>query len=99
MSAGTPTPPGPGEAPIEAPAPGADAPGGGAGHEAAPAERHAVGSGRVRTAGVAALTLGALGVVFGDIGTSPLYALHTVFSVDDRAVRPDEAAVYGVVSL
>ena len=25
---------------------------------------------------VAALTLGALGVVFGDIGTSPLYALR-----------------------
>ena len=33
-----------------------------------------------RSAGMAALTLGALGVVFGDIGTSPLYALQTVFS-------------------
>ncbi len=52
-----------------------------------------------RQAGIAAITLGALGVVFGDIGTSPLYALHTVFTVDDRAVRPDEAGVYGVVSL
>jgi hypothetical protein len=28
------------------------------------------------------LTAGALGVVFGDIGTSPLYALQAVFSVD-----------------
>jgi len=52
-----------------------------------------------RQAGVAAVTLGALGIVFGDIGTSPLYALHTVFTVDDRAVRPDEAGVYGVISL
>ena len=27
-----------------------------------------------------ALTLGAIGVVFGDIGTSPLYALKEIFS-------------------
>jgi KUP system potassium uptake protein len=47
----------------------------------------------------AALTLGALGVVFGDIGTSPLYALQTVFSIDHGAVRPTEGDVYGVVSL
>jgi KUP system potassium uptake protein len=30
--------------------------------------------------GVAALTLGALGVVYGDIGTSPLYTIKEVFS-------------------
>ncbi|HSW05003.1 KUP/HAK/KT family potassium transporter, partial [Aquabacterium sp.] len=30
--------------------------------------------------GLAALTLGALGVVYGDIGTSPLYTLATIFS-------------------
>ena len=29
---------------------------------------------------LAALTLGALGVVYGDIGTSPLYALKEVFA-------------------
>jgi KUP system potassium uptake protein len=29
---------------------------------------------------LAALTLGAVGVVYGDIGTSPLYTLHEVFS-------------------
>jgi KUP system potassium uptake protein len=46
-----------------------------------------------------ALTLAALGVVFGDIGTSPLYALHAVFSVEGGVVRPTEAAVYGVISL
>src|SRR5829696_7412854 len=49
--------------------------------------------------GVAAITFAALGIVFGDIGTSPLYALQTVFTIDDRAVRPDEASVYGVISL
>ncbi|GAB3682012.1 potassium transporter Kup [Angustibacter aerolatus] len=45
------------------------------------------------------LVLAALGVVFGDIGTSPLYALETVFSIDGGAVRPTPGDVYGVVSL
>jgi KUP system potassium uptake protein len=49
--------------------------------------------------GMVALTVGALGVVFGDIGTSPLYALHTVFTAGDHEVRPTQAAVYGVISL
>lgn len=49
--------------------------------------------------GLFGLTLGALGIVFGDIGTSPLYAMKTVFSIDGGAVRPTEADVYGVVSL
>ena len=48
---------------------------------------------------MAALTLGALGVVFGDIGTSPLYALQTVFAADHHAVHPTQAGVYGVISL
>jgi KUP system potassium uptake protein len=47
----------------------------------------------------AALTLGALGVVFGDIGTSPLYALQTVFSADHHSIKPTEAGIYGVISL
>ncbi|WP_051471062.1 potassium transporter Kup [Patulibacter minatonensis] len=50
-------------------------------------------------AGMAALTLGALGVVFGDIGTSPLYALQAVFAADDGAVKPTEGDVYGIISL
>src|SRR3954447_8652715 len=50
-------------------------------------------------AGLAVLSLGALGIVFGDIGTSPLYALQTVFAADEHAVRPTESGVYGVISL
>jgi KUP system potassium uptake protein len=49
--------------------------------------------------GMAALSLGALGIVFGDIGTSPLYALQTVFAADRHAVRATESGVYGVISL
>ena len=44
-------------------------------------------------------TVAALGVVFGDIGTSPLYALQTVFSIDHGAVQATNADVYGVISL
>jgi KUP system potassium uptake protein len=43
--------------------------------------------------------LGALGVVFGDIGTSPLYAMQTVFTADHQAVGTSAGEVYGVVSL
>lgn len=43
--------------------------------------------------------LGALGVVFGDIGTSPLYALQTVFSIDHGAVHSGRGDVFGVISL
>jgi KUP system potassium uptake protein len=50
-------------------------------------------------AGMAALSLGALGVVFGDIGTSPLYALQTVFTADNHAVHATSGDVYGVISL
>ncbi|GLZ55819.1 potassium transporter Kup [Actinomycetospora sp. NBRC 106378] len=49
--------------------------------------------------GAAGLALGALGVVFGDIGTSPLYAMQTVFSIDNGAVSPTAGDVYGVISL
>jgi KUP system potassium uptake protein len=48
---------------------------------------------------MAALTVGALPIVFGDIGTSPLYALVTVFVSQHHAVKPSEAGVYGVISL
>jgi len=62
-------------------------------------EGHGGGRSAAGTAGIAALTLGALGVVFGDIGTSPLYAMKTVFEAHDHAVKPNEAGVYGVISL
>ena len=52
-----------------------------------------------RQLGMTVLALGALGVVFGDIGTSPLYALQTVFSADHGAVKPTEQDVFGVISL
>ncbi len=53
----------------------------------------------LKHAGMAALTLAALGVVFGDIGTSPLYALQTVFSIDHGDVTATQGDVYGVISL
>jgi KUP system potassium uptake protein len=44
------------------------------------------------------LTLGALGVVFGDIGTSPLYALKEVF-VGHHPLAVDRLHIYGALSL
>lgn len=44
------------------------------------------------------LTLGALGVVFGDIGTSPLYALRECFSAE-VGVGATSQNVFGVLSL
>ncbi|SEI00666.1 MULTISPECIES: potassium transporter Kup [unclassified Leifsonia] len=52
-----------------------------------------------RPRALAAAALAALGVVFGDIGTSPLYALKTVFLLDGGAVRANEEDVFGVISL
>jgi KUP system potassium uptake protein len=47
-----------------------------------------------------ALTLGALGVVFGDIGTSPLYTVQTIFSPGDpHPVRVSHDSIFGVISL
>lgn len=47
-----------------------------------------------------AIVIGALGVVFGDIGTSPIYTIQTVFNPDDPHPVPlNQANVYGVVSL
>ncbi len=48
--------------------------------------------------GRAALALGALGVVYGDIGTSPLYAIKTVFT-PSHGLGIDPASVLGVLSL
>ena len=48
----------------------------------------------------AALVVGALGVVFGDIGTSPIYTVQTIFNPDDPHPVPITTEnVYGVVSL
>ena len=46
-----------------------------------------------------AIVIGALGIVFGDIATSPIYTLQTVFNPDDPHPVPISTAnVYGVVS-
>ncbi len=63
-----------------------------AGRPAAPAPR--------RTLARGALALGALGVVFGDIGTSPLYTVQTLFNPDDpHPVAIAKANVFGGISL
>jgi KUP system potassium uptake protein len=52
------------------------------------------------TAGFKALTLGSIGVVYGDIGTSPLYALReAVIAASGAAGAVSPQAVLGVLSL
>ena len=51
-----------------------------------------------RTPARAALVVGALGVVFGDIGTSPIYTIQTVFSPGDpHPVTATTNSVFGIV--
>ena len=61
-------------------------------------ESHAPGGQIAKHGGFWALTLGAIGVVFGDIGTSPLYALREAIAHAQSGVGGD-LAVIGVVSL
>jgi len=51
----------------------------------------------VSAIGAAGLSLSALGVVFGDIGTSPLYTLKTVLNL--AGANPDAATTLGALSL
>jgi KUP system potassium uptake protein len=51
----------------------------------------------VATSSLPALSLSALGVVFGDIGTSPLYTLKTVLGL--TGANPDPIATLGALSL
>jgi KUP system potassium uptake protein len=53
----------------------------------------------VAQAGRAALVLGALGVVYGDIGTSPLYTEQAIFSSYRATAHVTPAGVYGAASL
>ncbi|MEV6624413.1 potassium transporter Kup [Amycolatopsis sp. NPDC051106] len=63
-------------------------------------EAPAAGGRSVRQSVRLAVVVGALGVVFGDIGTSPIYTLQTVFSPSDPHPVPVSVDnVYGVVSL
>jgi KUP system potassium uptake protein len=47
---------------------------------------------------IAALTLAAVGIVYGDIGTSPLYTLKTIFD-PEHGLALSEANLLGVISL
>jgi KUP system potassium uptake protein len=46
---------------------------------------------------LSALTLGAIGIVYGDIGTSVLYAVKTVFATGHVDLNP--ANIYGILSI
>ncbi len=52
-----------------------------------------------KKAGIYTLAIGALGVVFGDIGTSPLYAFRAIFSHSELTGAIAEPLIYGIVSL
>ena len=58
----------------------------------------AAASPRSERAQLAALSLAALGVVYGDIGTSPLYAIKECFS-PHHGLPPTPENVLGVLSL
>ncbi|HZR89102.1 MAG TPA: potassium transporter Kup [Bradyrhizobium sp.] len=69
---------------------------------AAPAPETRVANGHAdahSTAGFAALTLGSIGVVYGDIGTSPLYALREAVVAASNGGEVTRFAVMGVTSL
>jgi KUP system potassium uptake protein len=66
--------------------------------EGAPSNGNGHGHGDAKGHGFFALALGSIGVVFGDIGTSPLYALREALS-HARSSASAEHAVLGVVSL
>jgi KUP system potassium uptake protein len=53
----------------------------------------------VAHAGKAILALGALGIVFGDLGTSPLYTEQAIFTQHRDAAHATVAGVYGISSL
>jgi K+ transporter len=64
-----------------------------------PEEEHrAPGAHRSRGTGTLVLTLGALGVVYGDIGTSPLYAMREAFH-GAHGLALTAANILGVASL
>ncbi|HRB04308.1 MAG TPA: KUP/HAK/KT family potassium transporter, partial [Ilumatobacteraceae bacterium] len=52
-----------------------------------------------KSAGKNALVVGALGVVYGDIGTSPLYSFKEAFTEETHRLDVDRINVFGVCSL
>jgi KUP system potassium uptake protein len=72
--------------------------------EAVPADQsaaHHPTQGGHHPGGLAKLALGAVGVVFGDIGTSPLYAFRETFASHHGApgIQVDPVHIHGVLSL
>src|SRR4051794_31446748 len=66
----------------------------------APAELppHGAGARHLRRGDLTKLALGAVGVVYGDIGTSPLYAVKECFA-QPHGVAPTPDNIYGILSL
>ena len=58
----------------------------------------AAGDGELLHGSKKALILGAIGVVFGDIGTSPLYTMHETF-LPGHGLHPRPSTVLGILSL
>ena len=63
-----------------------------------PVDLHSSGDGGEHKKGLGVLMLAAIGVVFGDIGTSPLYALKECFDAEHGIAFSPEA-LYGVISM
>src|SRR5947199_4421381 len=63
-----------------------------------PMHAHAIKEQAFKKQGTAALTIAALGVVYGDIGTSPLYTIKEIFS-PSTGVPLNEATLVGAVSV
>ena len=51
----------------------------------------------IKSKSIAALTLGAIGVVYGDIGTSPLYTIQVIFS-ESTGIALNQANIIGAIS-
>ncbi|MFC7537684.1 potassium transporter Kup [Sphingomonas sp. GCM10030256] len=64
---------------------------------AAEAAPHHAG-GHAPQGSLAKLAVGAIGIVFGDIGTSPIYAFRETFA-GHHQLAPDQLHIYGVLSL
>ncbi len=66
-------------------------------HAAVPQRQHVETHPTGKRLGLLSLT--ALGIVYGDIGTSPLYALQQCFSSKEFAMHPTTENVFGILSL
>jgi KUP system potassium uptake protein len=68
------------------------------GNEVAEPAPHSQAGPHLEQSSVAALAFGAIGVVFGDIGTSPLYTMKETFA-GPHPLALDRLHVLGVLSL